>query len=420
MFYDGECPVCLGLARRWQGRLARHGFGLDTLQGPRARRAFPLPEQELLREMRLLTASGAALGGADALLAIAAAIPILAPFSRVAGLPPLRPLLRAGYAFFARHRTCRTGSCRRPSRPEPAHWVNWLPSALTACGALTLLWMNLLLNREPAWGFMWVLAFTLFFACKWLTWHHWRRSRPPASRPPHGRALGYLLGWPGMDAAAFMSGARCPRPAASAWAAAVTKTGLGWLILRQAAHLPDTADPWLGAWVGMVGLVFLLHFGLLHLLALAWQRAGVNAVPLMNAPALSRSVREFWGRRWNTGFHLLARDFVCLPLSRRLPRPLAVLLTFLASGLVHDLVISVPARGGYGLPTLYFLIQAGAVLLEQALLRRRWIRPQLLQSTPGWIWTLLITAGPVGWLFPPRFVLEVMAPFIKVLGSNLP
>ena len=42
--------------------------------------------------------------------------------------------------------------------------------------------------------------------------------------------------------------------------------------------------------IGMVGAIFMLHFGLFHLLSLAWRHAGVNAVPLMR----NRYARRHW------------------------------------------------------------------------------------------------------------------------------
>ncbi len=116
----------------------------------------------------------------------------------------------------------------------------------------------------------------------------------------------------------------------------------------------------------MVGLIMMLHFGLFALLALAWQRLGRQAPPLMRQPLLASSPSDFWGRRWNTAFHDLVATCLLPPLRRRFGLAGATMLIFVFSGLVHDLVISVPAGGGYGLPTLYFVLQGGAILLERS------------------------------------------------------
>ena len=60
--------------------------------------------------------------------------------------------------------------------------------------------------ETPRWVVMWVLAFAIFAACKWLTWR-----RTPAPQSPLWKHLGYLFAWPGMDAAAFLRGST-PRP----------------------------------------------------------------------------------------------------------------------------------------------------------------------------------------------------------------
>jgi hypothetical protein len=148
--------------------------------------------------------------------------------------------------------------------------------------------------------------------------------------------------------------------------------------------------PLLVGWAGMIGMVLLLHFGSFALISLVWRRDGIDAMPLMNRPVSAKSLGDFWGRRWNTAFHQLAHGLAFRPLQRAIGPAGAVLGTFLLSGLVHDLIISVPARGGYGLPTAYFVIQGVGVLIE-----RRFARGRLL--------TLLFTLGPLFLLFHPPF-----------------
>ena len=116
----------------------------------------------------------------------------------------------------------------------------------------------------------------------------------------------------------------------------------------------------------MAGLVLLLHFGTFQIVALMWQAAGVNAKPIMSAPLRATSLAEFWGKRWNLGFRQLGYELIFRPLHRVLGVELAGLLVFLVSGLIHDLVISVPARGGYGLPTGYFLLQGAGITIEHS------------------------------------------------------
>ena len=52
----------------------------------------------------------------------------------------------------------------------------------------------------PRWVVMWMLALTLYGACKWLT--YWL-ARAQFGESDRRRTLGYLLAWPGMDANAF-------------------------------------------------------------------------------------------------------------------------------------------------------------------------------------------------------------------------
>jgi len=134
----------------------------------------------------------------------------------------------------------------------------------------------------------------------------------------------------------------------------------------------------------------------------------------MRTPALATSLSEFWGGRWNTGFHQLAASLVFKPLRSRLGMMGATFAVFLVSGLIHDLVISLPAGAGYGLPTGYFILQAAGLYLERSERGRIW---GLGRGPLGWLFTLLVAAGPAFWLFHPWFVMRVVIPFLQVVRA---
>lgn len=164
----------------------------------------------------------------------------------------------------------------------------------------------------------------------------------------------------------------------------------------------------------MVGIILLLHFGIFQLIALFWQTQGVKADPIMSAPLRSTSLSEFWGKRWNLGFRQLAHELVFRPFYRRLGPDTSSLLVFAVSGLIHDLVISVPARGGYGLPTLYFMLQGGGVMAEKSQLGRYL---GLGRGVRGRCFALLVLIAPLYFLFHPWFVGRVILPFMKVIHA---
>jgi alginate O-acetyltransferase complex protein AlgI len=122
----------------------------------------------------------------------------------------------------------------------------------------------------------------------------------------------------------------------------------------------------------------------------------------MREPIRARSLSEFWGRRWNVAFPQLAGPLWFEPMRRRFGVSAATLAVFAISGLLHELVISVPAGAGYGLPMLYFLVQGAGVCVEQR-----------HQRALGRSWTLAVVVGPAFWLFHPAFVERVVIPFME-------
>ena len=157
-----------------------------------------------------------------------------------------------------------------------------------------------------------------------------------------------------------------------------------------------------------------LHFGLFSILAWCWRRAGVDVEPVMRAPLGSRSLGEFWGARWNTAFHRLAHTLVFRPLAGRLGLAGATLLVFVISDLVHESVISLPARGGYGLPTAYFVLQGCALVIERSRIGRRL---GLGRGARGRLFALAAAGFPAYWLFPPAFVFNVILPMLAACSG---
>jgi len=266
---------------------------------------------------------------------------------------------------------------------KPAHHLP--PLLLIAAGAVGL-------TLTPAWIGMWLLAGGIFMAAKWHMW--WPRHGNVTA----GVSTAWFLLWPGMDPAWLRGG----------WSGKPDSPVRGWvhlsiglvLLLAVAPHL---THPLAAGWAAMGGLINGLHFGTFHLLACWWQRQGRHAPLVMNQPLVSITLAEFWGRRWNTAFHILGERLVFRRLVRKCGAARAMFAVFMVSGLVHDAVITLPARGGWGLPTFYFLIQGTGVALE-----RRWkIRSRA--------WVLGMTGLPLPLCFPPAFCERVIAPLLDLL-----
>ncbi|MBI3463208.1 MAG: hypothetical protein HY000_09135 [Planctomycetes bacterium] len=289
--------------------------------------------------------------------------------------------------------------------PAVAQWSRWVPILLLVTA------ISFRASFTP-WSFMWMMLLAIFAASKWVTWY---RAACEAHGVGVGRLLAYFCAWPGMDAGAFFNPvATVPRPTAFEWSQAISKTSLGAVLLWAIARLVPADWPLLAGWVGMIGMGFLVHFGAFHFLALLWQSARVDAPHIFRAPARAHSVADFWGSRWNLAFRELSHSLVFRPLAGRVGVVAASLAAFVASGFVHELVISLPAGNGYGLPTAYFLIQWLGVLLERSRVGKRL---RLRRGLPGWLFALIVVAGPACLLFHRPFVVGVVCPFMRVIGA---
>jgi hypothetical protein len=149
---------------------------------------------------------------------------------------------------------------------------------------------------------------------------------------------------------------------------------------------------------------YLMVEAVVRALGFIYRGAGLAPPRLHDHPIVSRSLAEFWGRRWNriVGTWLRAVGFVPL-MARGYPR-LGIATAFLLSAALH-FYFTWPALG----PALalmmasFFVLQLPFVALERVLVLRRWPRP--LQH----VWTLGVL-GALSPLFVEPFLRVVEAP----------
>ena len=250
------------------------------------------------------------------------------------------------------------------------------------------------------WIQMWALAGSLFFL-----WKRMALAGNSHPLPPH-RVLAFLLLWPGMDVLPWQCRVSTSGPALH-WIKRGTVGVIIGIICLILLPLPFENEVLVG-WLGMCGVIGLLHFGIFDWLAAFWRSSGYAVRPLMGNPLRSTNLAEFWGGTWNRGFSDVAARRVTRPLVRKRGGVPALWAAFLVSGLIHDVVISVPAGGGYGLPTLYFIIQGLGMSFER---RHRGYR-----SKTGRLWVAAWVALPVPLLFHPPFMINVITPFVRTLN----
>jgi predicted DCC family thiol-disulfide oxidoreductase YuxK len=114
VLYDGHCGFCSRWVRLWARTLQGRGFDVAALQESWVGEEISMPYEVLLRDIRLLTANGDLVSGADVYLYVARRIWWAWPFYVVFSLPGFNWILHRGYCWFARNRYCVSHACRLP------------------------------------------------------------------------------------------------------------------------------------------------------------------------------------------------------------------------------------------------------------------------------------------------------------------
>jgi hypothetical protein len=266
--------------------------------------------------------------------------------------------------------------------------------------------------REPAGVRMLAIIGALLYAMKAVVTVEARKQGSPSL--PLGRWLGFAALWPGMRPGPFSRAGAAPLAGAGTLmgkglvrmiigVALVTVARFAWI---------ETRSRLLATTLLLPGLSLIVHFGVFDVLAGAWRWAGVDCKPLFRSPLRSTSLGEFWGRRWNLAFSEMTMLALYQPLVRRAGRRGALAASFLGSGLLHELAISVPVRAGYGLPLGYFALHGTLVMIEGRLARSG--RPIDRRPWIGRAWTLAWLLVPLPILFHRPFLVGVVWPLIGI------
>ncbi len=382
LYYDGTCQMCSGGTRRLEKPLATVGIHL-----------CPFREGATQPEAVLDLRGAGTLHGAEAMLYLAEQWWITRPIARLLGSPLLMPATDRVYRWVARNRhRFNTRNCALYPEKKSSGWLilaNLVAAAL-AIGTLFDL---------AGWLWMWLLAIAMWLGFKVMCYRH------------HGGLAevhpAFFL-WPGMDAADFTYDRRATPHHTTRLGAAT-----GFIIAGIACLglLTITDQPYARGRLAIIAMLCLLHFGSFDFMARFWQRLGIPAQPIMRQPWLARGLGDFWGNRWNRGYSDWARVFLFQPLTARWGRTIGMYGGFLASGLAHELAITVPCRAGYGLPTIYFLLQAVGIHIEKRLrLRRRHWLSRL------WLAAVVLIPAPF-LLFFPAFLKCVFYPMTSLLPT---
>lgn len=228
--------------------------------------------------------------------------------------------------------------------------------------------------------------------------------------------LVFAVGWVGMRPQAFETLGQGPLP--NAWA--LIRFGLSRLIIgsvvifiaHRIAHFGITSysQYLLISALALVGLSLILHFGLLNISAGMWRLRGAATYVLFRQPASAKSLAEFWSKRWNLAFTEMTSIAVFRPFKAKFGATPALIAAFVFSGLLHELALSVPVKNGYGLPLLYFLVQAVLVIIEKILISNN---INIFRNViVGKLWLFIGLVAPMPLLFHEAFIKQVVWPLV--------
>jgi len=174
---------------------------------------------------------------------------------------------------------------------------------------------------------------------------------------------------------------------------------LGAIGLLAAAGAEErTATGMVLRWAGGALAVYGLAGGIADLVRAAYALGGLQVPPIQRHPIAARSLREFWGERWNRVVGTWLRRSIYLPLARRGRPAVALLATFLVSAALHLYMTLAATTWLMGaLMFAFFVAQGMLTLLESrvpARARRGWALGGLVVTSPLFVEPMLRVIFP--------------------------
>ena len=170
--------------------------------------------------------------------------------------------------------------------------------------------------------------------------------------------------------------------------------GAAFLFLRHIAlaqHPPDAViAP--GRLVAGIILLYALAEFLKDLVHFCFLASGASMHSLHRTPIAARSLRDFWGKRWNRAVSAWLYRFFFLPLARQHRPDLGLLCACLVSGAVHAwmALVALGAFAAFEL-AVFFGLQGVFILAEDRLQVHAWPVP----LARAWTLTLLLATSPL-------------------------
>lgn len=172
----------------------------------------------------------------------------------------------------------------------------------------------------------------------------------------------FLLAWTGVRIDGFVN--RQNKVIGMRYVEAIVSLVVGCLTLVTAAYFGEGHST-LWNYVSLYGFLVFVLLGALELNFSVLWALGYTPERQFDRPLMATSLKDFWSHRWNMSFVDMNRLFLLEPLRKKTFKNFLVFLIFLISGLLHELSMSFPVSAGWGLPTLYFVIQGIGFLLEK-------------------------------------------------------